>query len=204
MPVLKDFHDDSIQEYAYDPDESRRLLTEAGYKEDGNGRFPLTFRMIYSLQDPVTTQWAALVRDSTAKAGITIKLQGVERNTYLAMTDEGDFDIYAGNFAIMDDPATNMSLAYLPKGAINYTHVDDPELNSLIDRARVTFEQEDQIPIMREAAKLVRDNVYDNIMYTQNLFVAYRADWSGFVVKPSELLSIVHPLSVAATTKATG
>ncbi|WP_236791101.1 ABC transporter substrate-binding protein [Amycolatopsis sp. GM8] len=202
MPVLSAYYDKSVTEYEYNPDLSRQLLTQAGYKPDGNGNFPLSFRLIYSLQDPVTTQWATIVKDGAAKAGVTIQLQGIERNTYLAMTDKGDFDIYAGNFAIMDDPATNMSLAYLPGGAINYSYVDDPALNALIDKARVTFQQPDQIPIMRDAAKLVRDNVYDNIMYTQNLYVAYRSAWSGFAVKPSELLSIVNPVSVASATKA--
>jgi peptide/nickel transport system substrate-binding protein len=202
MPVLADFYDKSVTEYEYNPDKSRQLLTGAGYRPDGSGNFPLKFRMIYSLQDPVTSQWATLVRDGSAKAGITVELQGIERNTYLAMTNKGDFDIYAGNFAIMDDPATNMSLAYLPGGAINYTYMDDPKLNSLINQARVTFDQKAQIPIAREAAKIVRDEVYDNIMYTQNLYVAHRSSWSGFVVKPSELLSIVNPISVASATKA--
>jgi peptide/nickel transport system substrate-binding protein len=202
MPVLADFYDKSITEYEYDPEKSRKLLTEAGYQADGAGNFPLRFRLIYSLQDPVTTQWATLVKDGSAKAGITIDLQGIERNTYLAMTNKGDFDIYAGNFAIMDDPATNMALAYLPGGAINYTYCDDPKLNELINKARVTFDRGEQIPIMREAAKIVRDEVYDNIMYTQNLFVAHRDSWSGFVVKPSELMSIVNPISVASATKA--
>jgi peptide/nickel transport system substrate-binding protein len=201
MPVLSAFHDPSIKEYEFNPDASRQLLTGAGYTADGSGNFPLKFRMIYSLQDPVTAQWATLVKDGAAKAGITIDLQGIERNTYLAMTNKGDFDIYAGNFAIMDDPSTNISLAYLPGGAINYTYNDDAQLNALINQARVTFDQKAQIPIMREAAKIVRDQVYDNIMYTQNLYVAYRASWSGFVVKPSELLSIVNPISVASATK---
>jgi peptide/nickel transport system substrate-binding protein len=201
MPVLKNFYDDSIKEYKYDPEESKKLLRQAGYTADGNGNFPLTFRLIYSLQDPVTTQWATLVKDGAAKAGITIELQGLERNTYLAKTNAGDFDIYAGNFAIMDDPATNMALTYLPKGAINYSYVDDPALNDLITQARVTFERDKQRPILQKAAKMVRDNVYDNIMYTQNLYVAYRSDWSGFLVKPSELLSIVNPISVASATK---
>jgi len=158
-------------------------------------------RLIYSRQDPVTTQWATLVKDGAAKAGITIELQGLERNTYLAKTDAGDFDIYAGNFAIMDDPATNMALTYLPDGVINYSYVDDPELSSLIEQARVTFERDEQKPLLQKAAKIVRDNVYDNVLYTQNLFVAHRSDWSGFVVKPSELLSIVNPISVASATK---
>lgn len=201
MPVLKEFYDDSIKEYEHDPKKSRALLEDAGYKADSSGNFDLSFRLIYSLQDPVTTQWATLVKAGAAEAGITIELQGLERNAYLAKTDAGDFDIYAGNFAIMDDPATNMSLTYLPGGAINYSYVDDPELTELIERAQVTFERDEQVPILQEAAKKVRDNVYDNVMYTQNLYVAHRDDWSGFTVKPSELLSIVNPISVASATK---
>ncbi|ARJ06945.1 peptide ABC transporter substrate-binding protein [Cnuibacter physcomitrellae] len=201
MPVLSKYYDDSITEYEFDPDMSRDLMEKAGYTADANGMFPVSFRLIYSLQDPVTSQWAQLVKDSAAEAGITIELQGTERNTYLAMTNEGDFDIYAGNFAIMDDPVTNFSLSYLPDGAINYTYVDDPELNALIAKASQTFDEDEKISIMRDAAKIVHDNVYDNIMYTQNLYVAYSSDWAGFVSKPSELLSIVNPISVASAYK---
>jgi peptide/nickel transport system substrate-binding protein len=35
-------------------------------------------------------------------------------------------------------------------------------------------------------------------MYTQNLYFAHSADWTGFISKPSELLSIVNPLSIAS------
>ncbi|WP_084614854.1 ABC transporter substrate-binding protein [Nakamurella lactea] len=200
MPVLKDWYDPSLKEYAYDPDQARKLLTDAGYTSDSNGQFPLKFRLIYSLQDAVTSQWVNLVKDGAAKAGITIDLQGLERNTYLAKTNEGDFDIYAGNFAIMDDPATNMALTYLPGGAINYSYVDDPKLNELISKSRTTTDRAEQKTLLRQAAKLVHDNVYDNIMYTQNLYVAFSDKWSGFIVKPSELLSIVDPVSLAAAT----
>jgi peptide/nickel transport system substrate-binding protein len=160
--------------------------------------FPVSFRLIYSLQDSVTSQWATLVKDSAAKAGITIELQGTERNTYLAQTNAGDFDIYAGNFAIMDDPVTNMTLAYLPDGAINYSYVDDPELNELITTASATTDKDEKIKLMQEAAAIVNENVYDNIMYTQNLYFAHSDKWTGFVSKPSELLSIVNPISVAS------
>lgn len=129
----------------------------------------------------MTSQWAQMVKDSAAEAGITIELQGTERNTYLSMTNEGDYDIYAGNFAIMDDPVTNFALSYLPGGAINYTHVDDPELNALIEEGMVTFDEDDKIEIMRKANKIVHEQVYDNIMYTQNLFFAASDEWSGFI-----------------------
>ncbi|MBO1738992.1 ABC transporter substrate-binding protein [Leifsonia sp. TF02-11] len=198
MPVLKNYYDPSIKEYAFDTDESRSLMQKAGYAAGSDGMFPVKFRLIYSLQDSVTSQWATLVKDSAAKAGIAIELQGTERNTYLAMTNKGDFDIYAGNFAIMDDPVTNMTLAYLPGGAINYSYVDDAKLNDLIAQGTATTDKDKKVKLMREAAKIVRDNVYDNIMYTQNLYFAHSSKWTGFVSKPSELLSIVNPVSLAS------
>lgn len=198
MPVLAKYYDDSVKEYEFDPEKSRELMEEAGYTAGSDGKFPLSFRLIYSLQDSVTSQWAQMVKDSAAEAGITIELQGTERNTYLAMTNEGDYDIYAGNFAIMDDPVTNFYLSYYPGGAINYTHVDDPELNALIDEAMVTFDEDEKIALMRKANKIVHEQVYDNVMYTQNLFFAASDEWAGFISKPSELLSIVNPLSLAS------
>lgn len=201
MPVLSKYYDESITEYEYDPELSRELMREAGYTEGADGMFPVSFRLIYSLQDPVTSQWAQLVKDGAAEAGIPIELQGMERNTYLARTNEGDYDIYAGNFAIMDDPVTNFTLSYLPDGAINYTFVDDPALNALITEASATFDEDAKIEVMREAAKIVHDEVYDNVMYTQNLYVAHSSDWEGFISKPSELLSIVNPVSLASARK---
>ncbi len=198
MPVLSTYYDKSLTEYKYDPSAAEKLLEQAGYTKGADGKFPFDFTLIYSLQDPVTAQWATIVKDGAAKAGITITLKGTDRNTYLAETAAGQFDIYAGNFAIMDDPVTNMTLAYLPKGAINYSYVDDPKLNSLIEKGQTTTDTKDKISLMRDAAKLVHDNVYDNVMYTQNLFFAYSPKWTGFVSKPSELLSIVNPISVAS------
>ncbi|WP_432841881.1 ABC transporter substrate-binding protein [Dactylosporangium sp. CA-092794] len=195
-PVLKDFVDPSSQEYAYDPDLSKRLLQESGVTVP-----PLT--LIYSLQDAVTAQWVSIVKDGAAKVGITVNLQGLDRNTYLAKRAAGEFDIYTGNFAIMDDPATNMTLTYLPKGAINFSFVDDPELSALIVQAQQTTDKAAQKQLVQRAAAMVRDNVYDNVMYLQNLYVAHSSRWTGFVVKPSELLSVVDPQSLA-NAKQTG
>ncbi|WP_369053436.1 ABC transporter substrate-binding protein [Kineococcus terrestris] len=201
FPALARYYDDSITEYEFDPELSRSLMEQAGYTADAEGFFDVTFRMIYSLQDSVTSQWAQMVKDSTAQAGITVELQGAERNTYLAMTNEGDYDIYAGNFAIMDDPVLNFSLSYLPGGAINYTYCDDPELNDLITRGAETVDLDAKVDIFREAARIVHEQVYDNIMYTQNLYFGHSDSWSGFVSRPSELLSIVNPVSVASATE---
>jgi peptide/nickel transport system substrate-binding protein len=96
----------------------------------------------------------------------------------------------------MDDPVTNMALTYLPGGAINYSKVDDPALSKLITDAQVATPDE-QRELVAKAAHLVRDNVYDNVVYMQNFYVAHRTEWTGFVAKPSELLTVVDPASLA-------
>ncbi|MQA03754.1 MAG: ABC transporter substrate-binding protein [Streptosporangiales bacterium] len=199
-PVLKQYENPDCEEYSYDIAEAKKLLREAGY---GPGGKSLDLTLIYALQDPVTAQWASIVKSGATKAGITIKLRGMDRNTYLSKTDAGEYDIYAGNFAIMDDPPTNMTLTYLPDGAINYSKVDDPKLSALIRKAQATTDEEQQVELIGEASTRVRENVYDNVMYTQNLYVAHRSNWTGFTVQPSELLSIVNPESLA-NVKATG
>jgi peptide/nickel transport system substrate-binding protein len=192
-PVLKDFVKPDLKEYAYDVNLARQLAQEAGLTQ------PLT--LIYSLQDAVTAQWVSIVKDDAAKAGIAINLQGMDRNTYLAKTAAGEYDIYAGNFAIMDDPATNMTLTYLPKGAINYSLVNDPQLTALVTKAQATTDKAAQQDLVWQAATMVHDNVYDNVMYMQNLYLAHSTKWDGFVVKPSELLSLVDPQSLANAKK---
>lgn len=201
MPALKKYYE-PLTPYKYDPAEARQTLQAAGFKEDSNGNFPkLTFNLIYSLQDPVESQWVGIVQKGAAKAGITIKLQGLQRNTWLADANNGSFDIYAGNFAIMDNPTTNMELTYLPGGIINYSHVNDPKLSKIIIASSVTTNPTKQKDLVQQAARIVHDNVYDNVLYTQNLYIAHRSNWSGFVVEPSELLSIVNPVSVASARK---
>lgn len=187
---LKEFSDPSLKEYAFDPQKSKALLAQAGVSN-------LKLSMIYSLQDPVIAAWSSMVKDSAAQAGITIELKGMDRNTYLAKTVEGDYDIYAGSFAIMDEPVSNMALQYLPDGAINYSKVNDTALTSLIEQAQSTVDKDKQKSLVQQAAGYVHKNMIDNIMYVQNLNVAHSSKWDGFVTKPSELLSILDPASLA-------
>ncbi|WP_442278776.1 ABC transporter substrate-binding protein [Terrabacter sp. 2YAF2] len=191
---LKEWADPALKEYAFDPEKSKSLLAEAGVTN-------LKLSMIYSLQDPVVSAWATMVKESAAKAGITIDLRGLDRNTYLAKTVEGDYDIYAGSFAIMDEPISNMALQYLPEGAINYSQVNDPKLTSIIEQAQGTVDVAQQKTLVQQAARYVHDNMIDNIMYVQNLKVAHSAQWTGFETKPSELLSIIDPQSLAKVTR---
>ncbi|MCF6475172.1 ABC transporter substrate-binding protein [Nonomuraea sp. MG754425] len=194
-PSLPQWTDPAAKEYAFDPEQSKKLLTEAGVAN-------LSLNMIYDQADPNIARWAPMVRDSAKKAGITIKLQGLERNTYLDKTAKRDFDIYAGSWAVMDNPPANLGLAFKSGGFINYAQVSDPKLDDLIDKAQQSLTVEDAKAPIQEAARLISDQVYDNVLYVETFNVAHSAKWTGFQPMPSELLSILNPLSLASAKPA--
>jgi peptide/nickel transport system substrate-binding protein len=153
--------------------------------------------MIYDQADPNIAKWAQLVRDSSREAGIEIKLEGLERNTYVAKYQVRDYDIYAGSWAIMDNPPANLALAFKCKGFINYANVCDTELDKLIDQARAQIDQAAQKGPIQQAAKRISEQVYDNVLYVEEFTIAHSAKWSNFLTQPSELLSIINPQSLA-------
>ena len=196
-PVLKAWVDPSLKEYSFDPALSRKLLEKAGYKANSSGKFPLSFNLVYSLQDPVTSQMVNLLRSEAAQAGITINLKGLSRNTFLEAGVQGSFDIYASAFSIEDNPIIGMELAFEPHGANNYTFADNSQLNGLLSKAATAPTMSAQVSLVHQAAQLVQNEVYDNVLFMQDPAVAYKAGCTGWQVEPSQLLSIVNPQSLA-------
>jgi len=200
-PVLSYWADPEMKEYAFDPEMSKSILTGAGYADaNGDGFFDdLELSLLYEQSAADIANWAQIMKDSSAKAGIKINLVGLERNTYLARGREKDFDIYAGNWAVMEEPAAYLGLAYRTSGFINYASISDPQLETFIDQAQAaTTPEEVRVPV-QAAAKLIQDQVYDNVLYYQTFQFAYNSDkWDGFVMQPSDLLSLVNPLSLAS------
>ncbi|MEU6716595.1 ABC transporter substrate-binding protein [Nonomuraea sp. NPDC046802] len=194
-PSLPDYVDPSSQEYAFDPEQSKKLLAEAGVTN-------LSLSMIYDQADPNIARWAPMVRDSAKKAGITITLQGLERNTYVDKSLKRDFDIYAGSWAVMDNPPANLGLAFKTGGFINYAQVSDSKLDDLIDQAQRALSPAEAKPPIQEAARIIHDQVYDNVLYVETFNIAHSAKWTGFKPMPSELLSILNPLSLASAKPA--
>lgn len=75
------YYDESIEDLAYDPDEARRLLSQAGYEEGFSVAFP-TFGVLTQVAEAVQQMWADI--------GVDVELAQVEPGTLADVMRNGE------------------------------------------------------------------------------------------------------------------
>ena len=206
-PVFAEFDNPDLEAYPFDPEAARDLLEESGYADaDGDGFFDdLTFEMVCDQSNANLTRVAEVVRDDAAEAGIQLELACIERNTFLARTREGDYQIDLSQWGVFDNPMDQLRSTYLSSnpGGINYNLVEDPELDDLVNEAATTVEHEEFVERIQAIDSYVHDQALLTPLYVEDFHFAYRADrFTGFQPSPSDLLGMVTGYSLSQVTAA--
>jgi peptide/nickel transport system substrate-binding protein len=201
-PVFAEFDNTDLEPYPFDPAAARTLLEDAGYTDgDGDGILDgLSFEMVCDQSNANLTRVAEVVREDAREAGIDIRLACIERNTFLARTSSGEYDIDLSQWGVFDNPMDQLRSTYLSSnpGGINYNLVEDPELDALIDDAATTDDRDAFIAKIQNIDGYVHDQALLTPLYVEDFTFAYRGDrFEGFDPSPSDLLGMVTGYSLA-------
>lgn len=206
-PVFAEFDSPDLEPYPFDPEAARDLLEESGYADDdGDGFFDdLTFEMVCDQSNANLTRVAEVIRDNAAEAGIQLELACIERNTFLARTREGDYQIDLSQWGVFDNPMDQLRSTYLSSnpGGINYNLVEDPELDELVNDAATTVDHDQFVERIQAIDAYVHDQALLTPLYVEDFHFAYRSDrFTGFQPSPSDLLGMVTGYSLSQVTAA--
>ncbi|WP_416900791.1 ABC transporter substrate-binding protein [Micromonospora echinospora] len=201
-PIFSDYDNTEIQPYPFDPAGAKAKLTAAGYKDgNGDGFFDeLTFGVACDQSNANITRVVQLFRESAAQAGIKLENECVERNTFLARTKSGEYDIDASQWGVFDNPMDQLRSTYLSSnpGGINYNLLESPEMDRLINDAAGTTDPEAFKTKIKNIDKVVHEQAYLTPLYVENFQFAYNASkFTGFAPSPSDLLGMVTAYSLA-------
>lgn len=138
-PILNfqlQYHD--IPHRGQDIERARELLAEAGYP---NG---LEVELYYASDHPYSSEIAQTVKELAAPAGFDIVLKGYTRDIYLSQ-HWMNVPMSITGWGPRVEPSMLLSLAYHSEGPWNESHLDDPEVDELIDMIRTEIDQDQRL-----------------------------------------------------------
>jgi peptide/nickel transport system substrate-binding protein/oligopeptide transport system substrate-binding protein len=148
------FQEDAWAYSKYDVDEAKAKLAEAGYP-DGEGLPSITLQFNTGAGHEDIIQ---LIQQDFAAIGVESDLAGMEWAQYLDMLSEGTYQMgrlgWIADYPIMD----NFLYPLFKTGsADNYALYSNPEVDSMLEEARVTIDDDERVELYREIEKMIGD-----------------------------------------------
>jgi peptide/nickel transport system substrate-binding protein len=138
----------------YDPEKARQLLAAAGY-ETG---FEVRMKIPRVPGAPLIADLSALIKDQVAKVGINLLLDEVELGTFIAnVILPGNFDLAFFPNLPYDEPDRPLSFYHSNgvTGSGNWNNYTNLDIDELIDRQSVDFNEESRIETILEVQRMI-------------------------------------------------
>ena len=159
--------------YRYDIDTAKRLLAEAGAK-------PTTMDMLVSSEYPETVTAAQVIADNLAPLGITVKIRTVDMATWLDEQNSGHFDMLMMGWLGNIDPDDFYYAQHHTGGSSNAQKYSNPEVDHLLEAARVETDQRARHDDYAKAATLIADQVSYLYLYNPSVIQGWTPNLTGY------------------------
>jgi peptide/nickel transport system substrate-binding protein len=176
-----------VKQYDYDPARAEQLLDAAGFTRGAGGvRMHLTLK---TSTDESTRLMSEAIADQWKRVGVALQLRPMEFATFYSDVTRGSFQIYSlrwvGGNSDPDLFESAFSSRKMPPDGYNRGHYRNPQLDALLDEARVEMDQSKRKTVLSQIQKIVaEDEPYINLWYVDNVCV-HRDRLAGITLEPS-------------------
>jgi len=199
MPPLMLGYNDDVEDYPYDPEKAKRLLTEAGYP-DG---FEVTLYVMpvarpYMFDPPKIGE---AIQSYLAAVGITVKFYQVDWGTYLQETEAGNAQMcLLGWTGDNGDPDNFMNMLYGANkcsigAAGNYAFYNDEGAQFLLSEALQTYDVEKRAQYYRIFQQMIHEAAPFVYLAHSNQSLVLRKNVQGYALHPTSR-KFFYPVSI--------
>ncbi len=159
--------DPNIKPWPFDTARAKALLQEAGYMDrDGDGILegpdgkPFRFKLIYPAGSVNYQQMATYLKDAYARAGIVLDADPTEWNTMIQRINDRNFEAITLGWGgvVESDPKQIFHSEMIAEGGDNYVSYNNPQIDALIDKARMTVDEEARKELWRQVHRILHED----------------------------------------------
>ncbi len=181
-------YDSTIVAYKYDPDEAVRLLTEAGWEDvDGDGilekdTLEFRFEMLIPAGSNFAEQLVSILREDLYMIGIEMSIRRLEWSVFINnYIRNHNFDAcYLGwVFGMKGDPKQVWHSESAKSRGSNHIDFMNSEADSLIDAARIEFDQEKRIAMYHQFQQILHEEQPYTFLFSTMCKPAYNRRFKG-------------------------
>lgn len=140
----------------FDPEESKKLLEDAGYQQGGDGIYAkdgekLSLRYILIGDDEVSKSLAAAVQKMLKDVGVDLKIEERPSSEFSKVTSERDFDLFLSAFASSDPfGVAYFGQTYASDSTLNMSSTGTKEFDKKIEELQNLPTKDEQIDRVNE------------------------------------------------------
>ncbi|MEM1027325.1 MAG: ABC transporter substrate-binding protein [Planctomycetota bacterium] len=187
-PLSPQYNPD-IEPLPYDVSQAKALLAEAGYIDrDGDGvveskdGVPLRFKHTFPSSGNFWNTVSLVLKDSLAEAGVLLELDPLEWSVFSEKVRSSDYDAIsmAWGANIETDIHHAFHSSNIGNGANNFPSYTNPEVDALIERARVTLDEEERMAIWRQVHAILNEDQPYTFLYVRKFLTFADGRFANF------------------------
>lgn len=163
--------------YSTDLERAQELLAEAGY---AGGALDLLATTDY----PETITAAQIIASNLEPLGIEVSIRQMDFSQWLDEQDAGNFDMLMMGWLGNIDPDDFYYSQHHSAGTSNAQGYANPEVDSLLDAARIETDQPTRADLYAQAATIIADEASYIYLYNPSVVQAWSPVVSGYEVLP--------------------
>ena len=177
LPKTSWAYEPGILRYEYDPQKAEQLLDASGFPrrpEAGGIRVKLTLK---TTTEESARLLGAVLQEQWRKVGIDLELRPLEFATLFSDMARGNFEIYTLQWIGANNDADTFfryifDSKMIPPAGANRGHYRNPEVDALLDEARVESDQEKRRELFSKVQKIIAEDLpYVSLWFMDNVSV---------------------------------
>jgi peptide/nickel transport system substrate-binding protein len=134
---------------------------------------------------------AEVIQAMTAEIGINMKIRVTEFATSLKQAEQGNYQAYLLAWSGRTDPDGNTYIFHKCKAPQDYPGYCNPEVDKLLDEARVPTDIAARKAIYEKLTKIILDDNPKIYLYHRRILIAHTAKLEGYTQMPDGLVRVV-------------